>query len=433
MRREFKQPRDWWKVGLGVYFALFLFFLYLPMILMAILSFQGSTGQLTFPFRGPISLDWWKTLFDANVFNTISDDVSASGRQSLWLAIVAGILVAAFGFSLSMAFRRRWRLKGDVIAFYILMLALMTPAFLVGLGNQLLWRYMGETPSLWYTALGANVIWGIPFSFLVMLAVWNRYDRHIEEAARDLGANSTTTFREVTLPLVWTGIFGSFLFGFTLAWNDFDRTILLQNGYQAQPLPILIGTWPSSRPILPNLYALGAGTTAVTLFLIFIVLVIVNISLRFRSAPVHRVEEEFGEEVGRQPRCRAGRQALEEVDAASRRRGAARVGWRARTPNRGSLVDCAHDGTPPNRPAERIGSNRRRGRTSAGERRHDRRVDREGVPPADRGRRAEGAGLGASRPRVGARSCTRARRRPRGCPIRVARDPAGRQGHLRYL
>ena len=102
----------------------------------------------------------------------------------------------------------------------------------------------------------------------------------------------------MTLPLVWTGIFGSFLFGFTLAWNDFDRTILLQNGYQAQPLPILIGTWPSSRPILPNLYALGAGTTAVTLFLIFVVLVIVNVSLRFRGAPVHSVEEEFGEEVG---------------------------------------------------------------------------------------------------------------------------------------
>ena len=49
----------------------------------------------------------------------------------------------------------------------------------------------------------------------------------------------------MTLPLVWTGIFGSFLFGFTLTWNDFDRTILLQNGYEAQPLPILIGTWPS--------------------------------------------------------------------------------------------------------------------------------------------------------------------------------------------
>jgi putative spermidine/putrescine transport system permease protein len=298
VRREVKQRRDWGKRGLAAYFVLFLFFLYIPMILMAILSFQGPTGQLTFPFRGPFGGDWWKTLWDSSVFNTIADDVSASGRQSLWLSLVAGALVALFGFSLSMAFRRRWRLRTDVVVFFVLMLALMTPAFLVGLGNQLLWNFMGETPSLWYTALGANVIWGIPFSFLVMLAVWNRYDRHIEEAARDLGANTATTFREVTLPLVWTGIFGSFLFGFTLTWNDFDRTILLQNGYQAQPLPILIGTWPSSRPVLPNLYALGAGTTAVTLFLIFAVLVAVTLSLRFRGAPVQRAEEELGETDG---------------------------------------------------------------------------------------------------------------------------------------
>ncbi len=296
--RKVKRRRDWTKVGLAAYFVLFLFFLYIPMILMAILSFQGSTGQLTFPFRGPFGLDWWKTLFDPNVFNTISDDVSASGRQSLWLSLVAGGIVAVLGFSLSMAFRRRWRFKSDLVAFYVIMLALMTPAFLVGLGNQLLWKFIGQTPNLWETALGANVIWGIPFSFLVMLAVWNRYDRHIEEAARDLGAGAVTTFREVTLPLVWTGIFGSFLFGFTLTWNDFDRTILLQNGYEAQPLPILIGTWPSSRPILPNLYALGAGTTAVSLFLIVVVLLAVTLRVRFRAAPSRGTAEEFGDTAG---------------------------------------------------------------------------------------------------------------------------------------
>ena len=298
VRREVKQRFDWAKLGLGIYFVLFLLFLYIPMILMGILSFQGDRGQLTFPFRSPVSIDWWKTLWDTNLFNTIAEDVSASGRQSLYLSLLAGVLVAVFGFMLSMAFRRRWRFRLDVVTFFVLMLALMTPAFLVGLGNQLLWRFMGETPSLYWTALGANVIWGIPFSFLVMLAVWNRYDRHIEEAARDLGANAVTTFREVTLPLVWTGVFGSFLFGFTLTWNDFDRTILLQNGYQSQPLPILIGTWPSSRPILPNLYALGAATTAVTLFLIFTVLIVATLRLRFAGAPVTRKAEELGEAEG---------------------------------------------------------------------------------------------------------------------------------------
>jgi putative spermidine/putrescine transport system permease protein len=298
VHRKIKQRRDWAKIGLGAYFVLFLFFLYIPMILMAILSFQGPYGNLTFPFRGPVSLDWWRSLFDSSIPGSIADDVQASGKQSLWLSLAAGAIVAVLGFFLSMAFRRRWRFRSDVIAFYLIMLALMTPAFLVGLGNQLLWSFMNELPSLWKTALGANVIWGIPFSFLVMLAVWNRYDRRIEEAARDLGANATTTFREVTLPLVWTGIFGSFLFGFTLTWNDFDRTILLQNGYEAQPLPILIGTWPQSRPIRPDLYALGAGTTAVSLFLVLVILIAVTVGLRFRSAPVRRPAEELGDTVG---------------------------------------------------------------------------------------------------------------------------------------
>jgi putative spermidine/putrescine transport system permease protein len=298
VRRRIKRQRDWAKWGLATYFVIFLFFLYVPMILMAILSFQGSYGNLTFPFVGPFSLNWWRSLFDASIPGSIAHDVQASGRQSLWLSLAAGAIVAVLGFSLSMAFRRRWRFKSDVVAFYVIMLALMTPAFLVGLGNQLLWSAMGELPSLWKTALGANVIWGVPFSFLVMLAVWNRYDRHVEEAARDLGADQKRTFREVTLPLVWTGVFGSFLFGFTLTWNDFDRTILLQNGYEAQPLPILIGTWPSSWPIRPDLYALGAATTAVSLLAIAILLVVFAVRLRFRGAPVHRVAEEFGETSG---------------------------------------------------------------------------------------------------------------------------------------
>jgi putative spermidine/putrescine transport system permease protein len=298
VRRKIKQRRDWAKFGLASYFVVFLFFLYIPMILMAILSFQGTYGQLTFPFIGPISLEWWRSLFDSSIPGSVADDVQASGRQSLWLSLAAGAIVAVLGFLLSMAFRQRWRFKSDVVAFYVIMLALMTPAFLVGLGNQLLWSFMNQLPSLWKTALGANVIWGIPFSFLVMLAVWNRYDRRIEEAARDLGADAKRTFREVTLPLVWTGVFGSFLFGFTLTWNDFDRTILLQNGYEAQPLPILIGTWPSSRPIRPDLYALGAGTTAVSLFLVLVILVAVTLRLRFRSAPEQRSAEELGDTVG---------------------------------------------------------------------------------------------------------------------------------------
>jgi len=297
--------RDWAKIGLGTYFVIFLLFLYIPMILMAILSFQNSSANLTFPFKGPASLVWWRSLFDASIPGSSADAVRATGAQSIWISLAAGAIVAVLGFTLSMAFRRRFR--GHALAFFVILLALMTPAFLVGLGNQLLWKFMNALPSLWKTALGANVIWGIPFSFLVMLAVWNRYDRRIEEAARDLGADQKRTFREVTLPLVWTGIFGSFLFGFTLTWNDFDRTVLLQNGYETQTLPIQIGTMTFSRAIQPDLYALGAATTAVSLFAIAVLLIVFALRLRFRGAPVHRVAEEFGATVALGEAGRTGR------------------------------------------------------------------------------------------------------------------------------
>ena len=293
--RKPKRRRDWAKWGLGTYFVIFLFFLYAPMIMMAILSFQGYYGGVTFPFRGPIGLNWWRSIFESQVGGvfTHADEIGAAGRRSLYVSLAAGLIVALISFSLSMAFRRRFR--GDGIAFYVIMLALMTPGFLLGLGTQLLWKAMGLNTGLWPTALGANTVWGIPFGFLVMLAVWNRYDDHIEEAARDLGASAARTFREVTLPLVWTGIFGAALFGFTLTWNDFDRTVLL---VLDNTLPLEIVGLIQASAIRPDLYALGTATTHVTLFLIFSVLVIVTLRFRLQGRKVERIEEELGLEGG---------------------------------------------------------------------------------------------------------------------------------------
>jgi putative spermidine/putrescine transport system permease protein len=284
---------DWAKFGLGTYFVLFLIFLYAPMILMGVLSFQGIFGSITWPFRGPVSIEWWKSLFDENIPGSHAAEIRESGKVSLLVSLASGVVVSLIAFTLSMAFRRKFR--GEGASFYLIMLALMTPGFLLGLGTQLFWSWMGAAPSLWKTALGANVIWGIPFGFLVMLAVWNRYDERVEEAARDLGANQRRTFREVTLPLVWTGIFGCFLFGFTLTWNDYDRSILLVSGSETQTLPLTIGGLTFTGAIRPDLYALGTATTLVSLLAILLLLGVAAIRLRFvgRRA-VHRAEEELG-------------------------------------------------------------------------------------------------------------------------------------------
>ncbi len=292
IKRKVKRRHDWAKWGLAVYFVIFLIFLYAPMILMGVLSFQGYYGGVTFPFKGPVSLIWWRSIFESQVGQTFTnaDAIRAAGEGSLWLGLAAGGVVAFFAFTLSMAFRRRFR--GDGIAFYVIILAMMAPGFLLGLGTQLFWKYMGVTTSLWHTALGANSVWGIPFGFLVMLAIWNRYDEHIDEAARDLGAGLVRTFAEVTLPLIWTGVFGALLFGFTLTWNDFDRTVLLVIGDPTLPLEI-VGLIQNSA-LRPDLYALGTATTLVSLALIGVMLIVVLIRSRFRRAPVQRMEEELG-------------------------------------------------------------------------------------------------------------------------------------------
>ncbi len=274
--------RRWTKRILGGYFVLFLLFLYGPMIVMAVLSFQGPQGAITFPVKG-LSFHWWDQLFNG----PRADRIRETGIRSLEVAAVAGLVVAVLALSLSMAYRRRFRADGAL--FYLVMLALMTPGILLSLGTSLFWQFLDVRTGLWTTALGTNVVWGLPFGFLVMVAVWNRYSDSVEEASRDLGAGSLRTFREVTLPLIWTGLLGAFLFGFTLSWNEYDRTALLAAGANTLPLEIFALTVGSV--IRPDLYALGTATTLVSLLGVAIFLVAAAILLR-RRARRPRLEEE---------------------------------------------------------------------------------------------------------------------------------------------
>lgn len=291
----------WSRRALAAYFVLFLLFLYGPIIVMAVLSFQGSRGGLTFPVEG-LGFGWWQALWDDSLPLSHADDIRETGLRSFYLALAVGAVVAVLSLTLSMAFRRRF--WGDGILFYLILLCLMTPGFLLSLGTALFWQTMGLQPDIWKTALGTNVIWGLPFGFLVMVAVWNRYDVRVEEAARDLGASAGTTFREVTLPLIWTGIFGALLFGFTLSWNDYDRTALVL-GSGENTLPIQIFALTVGSIIQPDLYALGTATTAVSLITVAIFLIVAVIVLRRRSAGV-AAEVQAREELGQVEGIEAG-------------------------------------------------------------------------------------------------------------------------------
>ena len=190
-------------------------------MLMTLLSFQDSRGLTAFPTSGLFSTYWYDILVNDSTQQALRDAIVVSLKLSALVCIITAVLSLMLG----MAFRERFR--GSTALFYLVLLSLMTPGLLLSLGTTLLTSYLGRDVSIYTTALGVQVVWALPFGFLVMLTVFNRYDARAEEAARDLGASAIRTFREVTLPIVWVGVFGAALFGFTLAWNEFERTYLV--------------------------------------------------------------------------------------------------------------------------------------------------------------------------------------------------------------
>jgi len=122
----------------------------------------------------------------------------------------------------------------------------------------------------WYTsAIGAQLSWTLPFGVLVMFAVMSRFDRAWEEAAYDLGATRWQTIRLVVIPILAPGLVAVALFGFTLSYDEFARTLQTAGSLNTLPLEI----WTMTLNITsPSLYALGTVTTIISFVIIAICL-----------------------------------------------------------------------------------------------------------------------------------------------------------------
>ena len=118
----------------------------------------------------------------------------------------------------------------------------------------------------WSTSgFGSQLTWTLPFGLLIMFAVFNRFDKSYEEAARDLGATSWQTLRHVVLPIIGPSLIGVALFRFTLSYDEFARTLLTSGSYNTLPLEIFGMTTNVTTPVL---YALGTLTTVFSLLMI---------------------------------------------------------------------------------------------------------------------------------------------------------------------
>jgi putative spermidine/putrescine transport system permease protein len=236
---------------LSLLFIGYLLFLYGPMFCIFILSFQGPAGGLVFPMRG-VGLHWFVQLLTQA---DTGDTVGAISR-SIPLAIFVMAITVAISISAGLAFRRRF--IGATPLLYVSIASLVAPGYVLGIGVGLMFQLL-DLPTGWYSsALGAQLTWTLPFGLLIMFAVFGRLSRSYDEAARDLGATRGQTLWLVVLPIVLPGIIAVALFGFTLSYDEFART--LQTTGATNTLPIEI--WSMTQNVTsPSIYALGTLTT----------------------------------------------------------------------------------------------------------------------------------------------------------------------------
>jgi putative spermidine/putrescine transport system permease protein len=251
-----KRPREFYI--LAAFFAFFVLFLYGPLSAIVILSFQGPNGGLTFPLNG-VSLHWFGNLFETQAVG----DFGGSFRRSFALGLMVMIVTVVVSLLAGLAFRRKF--VGATPLFYLSVASLVVPSIIISLGIGVLFSQLGLQPA-WYTSgFGAHLTWTLPFGVLIMFAIFNRFSPSYEEAARDLGATSWQTFRHVVLPMIAPPLIGVGLFGFTLSYDEFARTLMTSGTYNTLPLEIYGMTTNVTTPVL---YALGTVTTLFSLLVI---------------------------------------------------------------------------------------------------------------------------------------------------------------------
>ncbi|NTF10584.1 ABC transporter permease [Agrobacterium rubi] len=264
------------RIGLAAYTAVFILFLYAPMLVLTILSFQsGPEGGPQFPIV-EWSVYWYQHIFGLTPPSNVSPlPIGDAMMRSVALAFMTMVVSTILGVASAQAFRNRFR--GSNAAFYLIVLGMMVPGVLVGLGMALVANAAGIERHWWGTAFVLHVVYTFPFAFLVMLAIFNRFDSSVEEAAWSLGVSPGTTFRRVTFPLIFPGVLSSLLFAFTLSYDEFSRTLFAAGRDLTLPLAIY-GTF--SIEVHPNVFAFGVLTTLFSFALLTVYGVLMTLSVR---------------------------------------------------------------------------------------------------------------------------------------------------------
>jgi putative spermidine/putrescine transport system permease protein len=271
MREGIKRAPGYWPRA--TLFYGYLLFLYGPIIIILLLSFQEKNSSLSFPMTG-FSLFYFKEVIDPQY---IGDFRWPFGR-SVILGLISMVLTMSISFLAGLAFRKNF--KGNIIVFYMVVASLVCPSILISLGIGIGFSNLGLNSQWWSGGLGAHLSWTLPFGVLIMLAVFSRLDPRLEEASKDLGATQWQTLRNVTIPITLPGLIGVALFGFTLSYDEYPRISNVAGEFNTLPVELVNAL---SLAATPAIYAIGTMTTIFSLAIIFTTFLFVYLMAKRRQ------------------------------------------------------------------------------------------------------------------------------------------------------
>jgi spermidine/putrescine transport system permease protein len=203
---------DWLRHNaITIYGVLAIAYMLIPIAVIIAFSFNNPLGKFNFTWEG-FTLDHWSDPFAITELNDAM-------VLSLKLAALSTIVSTAIGTLMAMALVR-YQFYGRRASNFLIVIPMATPEVVIG--AALLSMFLLYGVSLGFTTLFiAHVMFSISFVVVVVRSRLIGFDRSLEEAARDLGADAFTTFRTVTLPLLAPGIAAAALLAFALSIDDF--------------------------------------------------------------------------------------------------------------------------------------------------------------------------------------------------------------------
>lgn len=251
------------KIASKIYTALIFVFMYAPIAVMIFFSFNSSRS--TAKFDG-FSLKWYEELFK-------NDAVAETLKNTLVLAVLSALIATVIGTAAAVGINKMKNkyVKGGITS--ITNIPMMNPDIVTGVAMLLLFASVGTVLGIqgrsFITVLIAHVTFNLPYVVLNVLPKIKQMDKHLPEAAMDLGCTTLQSFLKIELPCIMPGVLSGMLMAFTLSLDDFIITQFTKGeGFYTLPTYIYSMT---KKTVKPDMYALSA-----LMFVAILILLIVS-------------------------------------------------------------------------------------------------------------------------------------------------------------